>query len=109
MRFENSYTAIIEMENIPMTDHDTTPHHDERSCKDLLEWLSDYIDGDLKEELYEKIKNHASHCKPCVAFIQTLQKTAELIQTKPGIDVPPEAMAELTVSLQQCKNEMKKA
>lgn len=92
-----------------MTDRGTTHHHDEHGCKALLEWLSDYIDGDLKGELYEKIKTHASHCEPCGAFIQTLQKTAELIQNKPGISVPPEAMDELAASLQQCKNEMKKA
>ena len=97
------------MQNTPMTDRHTAHEHDGHSCKDLLEWLSDYIDGDLKGELYERIKAHANHCEPCVAFIQTLQKTSELIQNKPGIDVPPEAMDELTTSLQQCKNEMKSA
>lgn len=92
-----------------MANHDTAYGHDEHCCKDLLEWLSDYIDGDLKGELYERIRTHASRCEPCVAFIQMLQKTAELIQNKPGIDVPPDAMDELTASLQQCKNEIKKA
>ena len=92
-----------------MPSHDTAHVHDEHACKDLLEWLSDYIDGDLKGELYETIKTHASHCDSCVAFIQTLQKTSELIQNKPGITVPPEALNELTASLQQCKNQLKKA
>jgi len=91
-----------------MPNHNTAHDHDEHGCKDLLEWLSDYIDGDLTGELYERIRTHASHCEPCVAFIQTLQKTAELIQNKPGIDVPPEAMDALTTSLQHCKNELKK-
>ena len=92
-----------------MANHDTTHSHDGHSCKDLLEWLSEYIDGELTGDLYEKIKNHSSDCEPCVAFIETLQKTSELIQSKPGIDVPPAAMDELTAALQQCKTEIKKA
>jgi len=90
-----------------MTDHTATHDHDGHNCKDLLAWLSEYIDGELTGELYERIKTHSSDCKPCVAFIETLQKTSELIQNKPGIDVPPDAMDELTAALQQCKNEIK--
>ncbi len=91
-----------------MVDHAAAHDHKEHDCKDLLEWLSEYIDGDLQGELYEKIKNHEHNCKPCLAFIQTLRKTSELIQNKPGIDVPPEVMETLTVSLEQCKHELRK-
>ena len=92
-----------------MANHDDAHDHDGHNCKDLLEWLSEYIDGELTGDLYERIKNHSSDCQPCVAFIETLQKTSELIQNKPGIAVPSESMDELTATLQQCKNVLKNA
>jgi len=89
-----------------MLDETTAPHTEE-NCKDLLEWLSDYIDGDLKGDLYTRIKAHEAACKPCAAFIATLQKTSELLLNKPGINVPPEDMDDLATALQQCKSDLK--
>ena len=86
---------------------ETTDPHTEENCKDLLAWLSDYIDGDLKGDLYDRIKAHETSCKPCAAFISTLQKTTELLLNKPGLNVPPEAMDDLAAALQQCKVELK--
>ena len=89
-----------------MLDEVTDPHTTE-NCKDLLEWLSDYIDGDLKGTLYDRIKTHEKNYKACAAFIATLHKTAELLLNKPGINVPPDAMENLTTALQKCKVALK--
>jgi anti-sigma factor RsiW len=49
---------------------------DEHStCKSLLGFLSDYVDGDLSEELCREIESHAAECQNCRVVVDTLRKT----------------------------------
>lgn len=51
---------------------------DHKHCKKLLATLSDYVDGELSEELCEKLERHLSHCDNCRVVVDTLRKTVEL-------------------------------
>ncbi len=48
------------------------------SCKRLWESLSDYIDGELSEELCRKIEEHMAGCEHCRVVVDTTNKTITL-------------------------------
>ena len=51
------------------------------NCRDLLNSLSDYVDGSLHKELCVEIERHMSGCEDCQIVIDTLRKTVYLYQT----------------------------
>jgi anti-sigma factor RsiW len=52
--------------------------NDHSKCKSLLGFLSDYVDGDLSEELCQEIERHAAECQNCRVVMDTLRKTISL-------------------------------
>lgn len=50
-------------------------------CQALLGYLSDYVDGDLSQDLCEEIENHLAECKNCHVVVDTLRKTISLYHT----------------------------
>lgn len=48
------------------------------SCKRLWESLSDYIDGEVSEELCQKIEQHLAGCEHCRVVVDTTNKTITL-------------------------------
>lgn len=58
-----------------MSEHVHTPQ-----CKQLLGNLSDFIDGELEEELCAEIEAHLQGCTDCQVVVNTLRKTIELYE-----------------------------
>jgi len=61
-------------------------HH--TNCRNLLHSLSEYVDGELSENLCEEIQAHLADCEDCQIVVNTLQKTIYLyheIADKPEI------------------------
>ncbi len=52
-----------------------------RHCQDLLQSLSDYIDGTLDPCLCEQLEQHLSGCQDCQVVYNTTLKTIDLYQT----------------------------
>jgi len=88
-----------------MSDTDASHHplHDEMSmtCRELFERLSEYVDGELSQELCEAIRTHMDGCDPCVNFAKTLKTTADLCRRLPSQPIPPQVAAELRAFLSQ--------
>ena len=57
-------------------------------CKELFAMLSRYIDADLQPETCAEIERHLQGCEPCVAFLNTLRRTAELCRHYQPGDLP---------------------
>ena len=62
--------------------------HEER--RKLLNSLSDYVDGDLQQELCDEIELHMKDCENCQIVIDTLRKTVSLYQTSSESTVVPD-------------------
>ena len=60
-----------------MADHD----HKHENCKEYLSQLSDYIDGDLNEEMCKHLEEHMAGCENCTIVVNTLKRTVDLYQT----------------------------
>jgi anti-sigma factor (TIGR02949 family) len=65
------------------------------TCRELFERLSEYVDGELSQELCEEIRKHMDGCDPCVNFAKTLKTTAELCRRLPSQPIPPEVAVDL--------------
>ncbi len=82
-----------------MTDTQNAQHHSHdgmsMTCRELFERLSEYVDGELSQEICEEIRKHMDGCDPCVNFATTLKKTADLCRRLPSKPIPPEVAADL--------------
>jgi anti-sigma factor RsiW len=57
-------------------------------CRELFALLSQYLDAELKLEACSEIERHLKDCAPCVAFLNTLRKTAELCRQHRPAEAP---------------------
>lgn len=53
--------------------------HD-KNCRHLLDSLSDYVDGQLGDELCQELEKHLAGCENCNIVVDTLRKTVYLYQ-----------------------------
>jgi predicted anti-sigma-YlaC factor YlaD len=58
-------------------------------CKECLELLSDYLDGELDPQTSSSLTEHFQDCPPCIAFLNTFQTSTNLCrETIRQIDLP---------------------
>ncbi|HUI90319.1 MAG TPA: anti-sigma factor [Anaerolineales bacterium] len=56
----------------------TDPVH--LNCESLLGSLSEYIDGELGQELCREIEKHLAGCENCRIVLNTTRRTIDLVQ-----------------------------
>jgi anti-sigma factor RsiW len=52
--------------------------HDTLICHDLLQYISEYVDGTLREELCSQLEAHIHSCDNCQIVVNTMKKTIDL-------------------------------
>jgi anti-sigma factor RsiW len=60
-----------------MTDKPTKKHY-HKNCRKFLGSLSEYVDGELDEELCSVLEHHMEDCEDCRIVVDTLRKTVNL-------------------------------
>ncbi len=60
------------------------------TCRQMVELLSDYVDGDLSPKLQRRLAAHLKGCEPCTAFLRTFKQTQAIARASHGEDMPPE-------------------
>src|SRR5512146_399915 len=53
-------------------------------CRELFAALSDYLDEKLDDSMCEKMEAHMGDCRPCQAFLATLEQTIAQCQKTPS-------------------------
>lgn len=51
-------------------------------CKDLIRYLSDYLDNNLSEELTQAAREHLATCKNCHVVLDSTQQTIKLYRER---------------------------
>ena len=69
------------------------------SCRQVLEELSNYLDGDVAEELRRAIDGHLSRCHRCTIVFDTTRQTLRIVRDAEPFDVPLEVSARLYARL----------
>ena len=72
----------------------------EITCEDLLQYLSDYIDNDLDEELTAAAKDHLASCHNCRVVLDSTQQTIFLFREQGKRTIPAERRERLFGQLQ---------
>jgi anti-sigma factor RsiW len=48
------------------------------TCRELIEFLDDYVDGRLSEERHSMFERHLSGCVECVDYLDSYQRTVTM-------------------------------
>jgi RNA polymerase sigma-70 factor (ECF subfamily) len=64
--------------------------HGSPECRRIFERLSEYIDGELPEDLCSRIEGHMDGCAPCQAFLESLRRAVGLIGRQDPVVLPDE-------------------
>jgi hypothetical protein len=59
------------------------------SCKQLIEFCLDYIEGALPTEESARFRRHLSQCPDCEIFFETYQKTPQVSRDALETQIPP--------------------
>ena len=59
-----------------------------RTCKDVIDLLSDYLDGDLSRETHRDFEAHMRDCAACIDFLEGLRATQSRVRNLRCDDIP---------------------
>lgn len=66
------------------------------SCADFLAQLSDYVEGDLADELRAQVEVHLSHCRSCTVLVDSTRKTIRIIADADCFELPADLCSAMT-------------
>lgn len=66
-------------------------------CQQLVEMVTDYLEGDLNPSVRVALEAHLAQCEHCTGYIQQVRRMLEL--TAGTIDEPADLPADLLTSL----------
>ena len=67
----------------------------EISCQELVELVTDYLEGALNADETSLFEQHLNFCDGCVTYVDQLRLTTETVGHIAEDDVPPEARERL--------------
>ena len=70
-------------------------------CKEIIDLLGEYLDGDLDSETAKALEAHLSDCRPCVSFVNTYRGTITASRKLLEEEIPPELISRLREFLNQ--------
>jgi anti-sigma factor (TIGR02949 family) len=83
-------------------------HGGKYSCKDVVDLLSDYIDGECSPDDKAMVEDHLADCPGCIAFVNTFRKSISLAKNMSYEDIPNDLLDRLHNVLDQ-KTRLRKA
>lgn len=68
-------------------------------CDELLQALSDYVDGGVDPSICEEFEDHLAGCNPCQIVVDNVRKTIALYKAGEPYPMPEEFQRRLHASL----------
>ena len=62
------------------------------NCKQVLQALTEYLEGDLPSGDEQEFEHHMEDCRPCDAFFRTYKKSSELARDTLRVEDIPEEL-----------------
>ena len=69
----------------------TPATYDDLSCQELVELVTDYLDGAMPDELRQRFETHISKCGGCSAYLEEMRQTIRATGALTVEAVTPEA------------------
>ena len=70
-------------------------HQHDQSCIEIAERLSEYLDGELPDDLRTLVEAHNERCAACETFVESLRRTKQLAHLLPAHTLPPQELERL--------------
>ena len=64
-------------------------------CVEVVELVSDYLDGGLDPETRRRVEEHLALCPPCRVYVEQVRDTVRALGRLPEDELPEHAVAEL--------------
>jgi anti-sigma factor RsiW len=75
------------------------------SCRELVELVSDYLEGALSPDQHSRFEAHVAGCANCAAYLRQMRETLALLGTLPADALSSEAEAELRAAFREWRTE----
>ncbi|MBM3322550.1 zf-HC2 domain-containing protein [candidate division WOR-3 bacterium] len=72
-----------------------------RECQELLETISEYLEGELTDEMRRDLLVHAQSCSRCAALLHSLRRLVGYCRVEPGEEIPAYVRQQLWVTIRQ--------
>lgn len=63
-------------------------HVEKYGCREVVDLLSDYIDGECTSQVEGLIDAHLADCPHCIAFVNTFRKSVKMTKALDYGDIP---------------------
>ncbi|HEY2603433.1 MAG TPA: zf-HC2 domain-containing protein [Thermoleophilaceae bacterium] len=73
------------------------------SCKELVELVTDYLEGSLSWRQRRRFEKHIAKCDGCTAYLEQIRVTVRAIGTLREEDIPPATRDELLAAFRDWK------
>ena len=78
--------------------------HDHLSCQEVVELVTDYLDGALSADDATLFEQHLNFCEGCVWYVDQIKKTVETLGEVREEDVSPEAKDRLMAAFRDWRS-----
>jgi len=75
----------------------------EMTCQEVVELVTDYLEGTLGWRDRRRMAKHLKGCDPCVGYIAQMRETLDLLGTVPVDTISPETQAALLEAFRDLK------
>jgi anti-sigma factor RsiW len=75
----------------------------ELGCQEMVELVTDYLEGTLGWRDRRRVAKHLSGCEACVRYVEQMRETLALLGTVPVDTLGPEARATLLEAFRDLK------
>jgi anti-sigma factor RsiW len=74
---------------------------DEMTCRELVEVITNYIEGTLPEHDRRRFEQHLGECPGCVNYLEQMRATIDALGELREESIPPAAREELLEALRR--------
>lgn len=75
----------------------------ELTCREVVELVTDYLNGALAEPERARFEAHLAGCEPCTAYLQQMRTTVELSGRLDEDSLPDDVKRELLAAFRRWK------
>jgi anti-sigma factor RsiW len=80
--------------------------YEELSCVELVELVTDYLEGALPDELHQRFEAHIAHCSGCQTYLEQMRATILATGTLAPDSLSPEAESALLDAFRGWRSEL---
>ena len=74
----------------------TAPDLGGLTCKEMVELVTDYLEGALPSELRTRFDQHLTACQPCVIYVEQMRQTIAALGRLPEESISSNVLDTLT-------------